>query len=81
MVAVRRAGERAIEQVHSLNFPPVAKEVIHAQAFCITMGSQGKGRLRFGKKSAVEITMEADSIVLAWCISYLKLPHLRYLLR
>lgn len=55
MVTVRRAGERATEQVGGLSFPPGTKEVIHAQTFCISMVSQGKGRLRFGKKSAVKI--------------------------
>lgn len=49
------AGEKSLEQVGGLDFPPVAKELAHAQAFCPNVGSQGKRESRLKKKSAVEI--------------------------
>lgn len=44
-VTVGWAGEN-LRRASGLNFPPVVKEEVHAQAFCSVLGPQEKGRLK-----------------------------------
>lgn len=56
------AGEKSLEQVGGLDFPPVAKELAHAQSFCPNVESQGKGSRCLKRSQELEFKMESDSI-------------------